>query len=122
MPNVAVIDFSQQLIDITPTRPSVMISENNMCTITFQLVAKNERDDRRVEDDEKWQCRDANYNDNLVKSNPNDVRVKLVPTAKGKERGTLIIEADIDLKIPGTGSFLHPNGENDKVNESYAAQ
>jgi hypothetical protein len=122
MANVAVIEFSQQLIDISPIRPSVTISEDNICTITFQLVAANKRDDRDVEDDEKWQSRDAKYADNLVKNNPNDVRVKLVPTARGKERATLIIEADIDLKIPGTGSFLHPNDEYDKVNEGYAAQ
>src|SRR5687768_8405546 len=111
MSNVAVIDISQKIINTNQATngmiPEVKISEDNVCTITFKIFADSKADRRTTSGKEKGESRDASYDTNLVQNNPHKVRVKLVPEAKNDGRATLMLEADLETKIPGTGSFFH---------------
>jgi hypothetical protein len=120
MPNVAVIDISQKIIDHS-FRPEVRISADNMCTIKFKILADSKPDQRNPQPNEEGERRDASFGANLVQSNPNKVRVKLIPEEKGGPRATLILEADLETKIPGTGSFPLVADETDQLNENYSA-
>lgn len=121
MPNVAVIDISQKILD-TNTAPEVTISTDNVCTITFKIVAGSKADRRQTSGKEKGESRDASYDTNLVQNNTNlnKVRVKLVPEARNDGRATLIVEADLETKIPGTGSFFHAEDGDGELNTNYA--
>jgi hypothetical protein len=101
MAKVARLEFTRNLFDKSP---SITISPDKILTIKIALKADILEEMRTVDPGEEFNFRDSTLDSDLTIGNT--VKVKLLKIDKKNVDSTLIIEADIHTKVPGTGGLI----------------